>query len=384
MNPRLARISESLIRQIAAKRKPSSIDLGLGEPSLSPNRDHLEAGMRYAIEHGLRYTLNAGDPHLRAAIAAHYAYPHMNKAENVCITTGSQEATYAVIKTVLDPSQDELLVVEPAFPSYAKMAALEGVAVQTVSMSEEDDFAFDPQRIAAALSPRTRMIVICSPCNPTARVISEDAVRQLGKTLAAREGRPVWVLHDEIYREQTFVSDRGYFAQHYPHTIVTNSVSKSNALTGLRLGWAIAPGEIAGQIVKVHAWLTSCADSFAQQVAMHVFSTPGALGEHASWYARQRDAVVRVLAESGLRYIAPDGAFYACVRLPEPADSLQAAHTLADRYDVIAVPGVAFGAAFKHWLRLTWVSDPERLREGCARIAQFIEDEASGRWARSI
>jgi aspartate aminotransferase len=289
-----------------------------------------------------------------------------------------------VIKTVLDPSQDELLVVEPAFPSYAKMAALEGIAVQTVSLSEDDDFAFDPQRIASAISPRTRMIVICSPCNPTARVITQDAVRHLSRILTERAGSPIWVLHDEIYREQTFVNDAGYFAKHYPHTIVTNSVSKSNALTGLRLGWAIAPSEVAAQIVKVHAWVTSCADSFAQQVALHVFTTPGALAEHASWYGRQRQRVIEILAGSGLRYIAPDGAFYACVRLPETMDSLQAAHALADRYDVIAVPGIAFGAAFKHWLRLTWVSDPERLREGCARIAQFIAEEASERWARSI
>lgn len=375
MNPRLSAISGSLIRETAAKRKPSSIDLGLGEPSLAPNREHLEAGMRHALEHGLRYTVNAGDPHLRGAIAAHYAYPQMDKAENVCITTGSQEATYAVIKTVLDPSRDELLVVEPAFPSYAKMAALEGVAVRTVSLREHDDFAFDPQLIADALTPRTRMIVICSPCNPTGRVITEKAVRELSAVLSERGGDPVWVLHDEIYREQTFVHDAGYFARHYPHSLVTNSVSKSNALTGLRLGWAIAPGEITAQIVKVHAWLTSCADSFAQQVALHVFTTAGGLAEHAQWYARQRECVIGILGESGLRYIAPDGAFYACVRLPETMDSLQAAHVLADRYDVIAVPGIAFGENFRNWLRLTWVSDPERLREGLGRIAEFLSQK---------
>lgn len=370
MNPRLAGISGSLIREIAAKRKPTSIDLGLGEPSLSPNRDHLEAGMRHALEHGLRYTLNAGDPQLRAEIAAQYAYPHMHDAANVCITTGSQEATYAVIKTVLDASRDELLVVEPAFPSYAKMAALEGVPVRTVSMSEEEDFAFDAQRIANALTPRTRMIVVCSPCNPTARVITEDCVRALSRLLGERGGEPVWVLHDEIYREQTFVSDAGYFAAHYPYTIVTNSVSKSNALTGLRLGWAIAPAETAAQIVKVHAWLTSCADSFAQQVALHVFRTR-ALAEHAQWYAERRERVVGILEQSGLRYITPDGAFYACVRLPDGMDSLAAAHALADDYDVIAVPGTAFGQDFRSWLRLTWVSDPERMREGLARIADY-------------
>lgn len=373
MNPRVAQIGGSLIREIAAKRKPSSIDLGLGEPSLKANPEHLQAGMAYAAQHGLRYTVNAGDLHLRKSIAEHYAYPHLGSAENVCITTGSQEATYAVIKTLLDPARDEMLVVEPAFPSYAKMATLEGVSVRTVAMKEEDDFAFDPERILAALTPRTRLVVICSPCNPTARAIDRDAVNQLGDALFRRSSDPVWVLHDEIYREQTFIEDAGYFASVYPYTVVTNSVSKSNALTGLRLGWALTPSEIAPSLLKVHAWLTSCADTFAQQVALRIFTTPGALQEHAQWYVRQRDAAVEILEASGLRFIAPDGSFYACVRLPDGVESLKAAHALADGYDVIAIPGSAFGACFEGWLRLAWVAPVPLFAQGIERIAAYCE-----------
>jgi aspartate/methionine/tyrosine aminotransferase len=214
------------------------------------------------------------------------------------------------------------------------------------------------------------MIVICSPCNPTARVIHRDQAVALGEALLRRGGDPVWILHDEIYREQTFIDDAGFFAQHYPYTIVTNSVSKSNALTGLRLGWTIAPREIAPAVVKVHAWLTSCADTFAQHVALHIFKT-GAVREHAAWYAERHKAVLSVLERSGLRYIAPEGSFYACVRLPESADSLKAAHALADEHDVIAIPGSAFGASFAHWLRLTWVGEVEQLREGLSRIANY-------------
>jgi aspartate/methionine/tyrosine aminotransferase len=374
MNPKVAAITGSLIREIAGKRKHSSIDLGLGEPSLKPNPEHLHAGIAYALQHGLRYTLNAGDTELRAAIAEHYAYPHMRHAENVCITTGSQEATYAIVKTVLDPEKDEMLVVEPAFPSYAKMAKLEGVSVRTVPMSEHDDFAFDPQRILAAVTPRTRLVVICSPCNPTARAIDRDAVNEMSEALFRRGGDPVWVLHDEIYREQTFIDDAGYFARIYPYTIVTNSLSKSNALTGLRLGWALTPAELSPAVVKVHAWLTSCADTFAQQVALHVFSTPGGLQEHAQWYAQQRERMIAALEESRLRYIVPDGSFYACVRLPDQLDSLSVSHMLADEHDVIAIPGVAFGGCFDGWLRLSWVTSAERVAEGVRRIAAFLSD----------
>ncbi len=371
MNPRVARIEGSLIREIAAKRRAGSIDLGLGEPSLRPNPAHLEAAMRYVAERGIRYTVNAGDPQLRARIAGHYGYPWLGAAENVCVTTGSQEATYVVIKTLLDPEKDELLVVEPAFPSYAKMAALEGVVVQSVAMRESDGFAYDPERILAAVGERTRAVVVCSPCNPTARVISREAVARLAEGLLRRGGEPVWVIHDEVYREQTYLEDAGYFAAVYPHTIVTNSVSKSNALTGLRLGWAMTPAELAPSIVKVHAWVTSCADTFAQQVALHIFEEPGALREHAEWYGLQRSAVVDALRESGLQFIAPEGSFYACVRLPEGVSSLQAAHALADEREVIAIPGIAFGASFDAWLRLSWVAPVERVREGIARIADY-------------
>jgi aspartate aminotransferase len=240
-------------------------------------------------------------------------------------------------------------------------------------MREEDDFAFDAERILDAVTPATRLIVICSPCNPTARVIHRDAVQRLTDGLLARRGDPVWVLHDEIYREQTFIEEAGYLASAYPYTVVTNSVSKSNALTGLRLGWAIAPKDVTAAIVKVHAWMTSCADTFAQRVALHVFRTPGAIREHAPWYEGRCREVVSILQQSGLRFIRPEGSFYACVRLAGGADSLAAAHALADDYNVIAVPGIAFGTAFESWLRLSWVASIEGLSEGLARIRSFIE-----------
>jgi aminotransferase len=208
-------------------------------------------------------------------------------------------------------------------------------------------------------------------------VISEHAVQTLSESLLRRGGEPVWVLHDEIYREQTFVENAGYFALHYPYTIVTNSVSKSNALTGLRLGWAMAPSYIAAQIVKVHAWLTSCADSFAQQVALHIFSGD-ALAEQTAWYAEQRSRIIPMLEASGLRFITPEGAFYACVDLPG-VDSLHAAHTLADEFDVIAVPGVAFGSEFRSWLRLSWVGAPGRFGEGLSRIRAFAASLQTGK-----
>ena len=159
MNPKVLEIKGSLIREVAAKRRASSIDLGLGEPSLMPNPAHFAAAMEYVAEHGIKYSQNAGEPALREAIAAYYAYPGLSAMENVCVTTGSQEAMYVALKTLLDPQTDELLVVEPAFPSYAKMARLEGVAVRAVEMREDDDFGIDAERIVAGLSAQTRAVV---------------------------------------------------------------------------------------------------------------------------------------------------------------------------------------------------------------------------------
>lgn len=372
MNPRVLSIAGSLIRQVAARKRPTSIDLGLGEPTLLPSREHFEFAMQHVAERGVKYTLNAGDPALREAIARHYGYPRMGRAENVCITAGSQEAMYVTLMTLLDASRDELLVVEPAFPSYVKMAALNGITCRTVTMFEDDDFAFDADRILAGISDATRAIVLCSPCNPTGRVLTRDQAEALARGLQRRGGDPIWLVHDEIYREQTFVTGAAYLAQIYPQTIVTNSVSKSNALTGLRLGWIIGPAEFVEHAVKAHAWVMSCTDTIAQQVALHVFSTPGGLREHAAWYERQRADVIAALMENGLRFVPIDGAFYACVRLPDGTNSLDAANELIERHDVMAIPGIAFGSALEGWLRLSWVAPIASVREGLTRISHYL------------
>jgi aspartate/methionine/tyrosine aminotransferase len=374
VNPRVLDIESSLIRKVAAKRRAGTIDLGLGEPSLRPNLDHFAHAMRYIEEHGIRYTANAGDVALREAIARHYHYPGMHDATNVCVTTGSQEAMYVTIKTLLDPATDELLIVEPTFPSYGKMARLEGIAARGAAMSEADDFAVDAERILAAVGERTRAIVICSPNNPTGRVLHAAEAEKLVDALESRPGEPIWLIHDEIYREQSFVEDEAFLGERYRQTIVTNSVSKSNALTGLRLGWIIGPETFVDNAIKTHAWLTSCTDTFAQQVALHIFGELGGINEHVSWYRAQWAGVVEALEASGLHFIRPEGSFYACVRLPDGVKSYDAAMQLIEEYDVLAIPGIAFGNGLEGWLRLSWVAPLEKVREGIKRVTAYVKE----------
>jgi aspartate/methionine/tyrosine aminotransferase len=372
LNPRLATIEPSLIRAIASKKKPGAIDLGLGEPALLPQQRFLEAATRWASEFGVKYTANAGDAALREAIAERYRYPGMEAGRNVCVTNGSQEAVYAAIKTLLDPARDALLVVEPAYPAYAKIAQLEGIAVEAVGMRASDDFRYDADAIVAALTPATRLIVIGSPSNPTGAVLRRADAQKLAAALASRGGEPVWVLHDELYRELTYVDDAAEMARLYPYTIAINGLSKSNALTGMRLGWAIAPAAFIDECIKVHAWVTSTASTFSQRVALEIFREAGALEEQAAWYRGQRAAILPVLRASGLTFVEPDGAFYACVKLPHGNDSLAAALRLVEDFDVVAIPGRTFGDNLEGWLRLSWVAPVDDFREGLARIAKAV------------
>jgi aspartate/methionine/tyrosine aminotransferase len=369
VNPLVTGVGASTIRALHARRRPTSINLGIGEPTLMPNVANFERATRWVAEHGCRYSTNAGDEDLRHAIAEHYAYPSLDAAKNVCVTTGSQEAVYVTMKTLLDPARDEALLVEPAFPVYAKVAQMEGIPLRRVAMDASDGFAFDADRILAALGPKTRMIVLCSPCNPTGRVIGAGAVRRIAAALGDRPGPPVFVMHDEIYREQSYTDDRGEFGKHYPYTVAINSLSKSNALTGLRLGWVIAPAEVMPEVVKLHGWVTSCASTFAQRVAFEIFAN-GELTSQLPWYAAQRDAVVAIAREAGLPFVEPEGAFYLCLNAGVP-DSLAFCHALIDERDVVAIPGRIFAQTLEGWLRTSFVGPLDAIREGFKRIASM-------------
>jgi aspartate/methionine/tyrosine aminotransferase len=368
LNPAIEATAGSTIRALHARRRPTSIDLGLGQPTLLPDAALFERASAWVAEHGCPYSTNLGEQDLREAIAAHYAYPGYGAA-NVCVTTGSQEAVYVALRSLLDPARDEVLVVEPCFPVYVKIAQMEGIPLRRVALDPRAADAFDPEAILAAIGPNTRLVVICSPNNPTGRVMSEASARRLAEGLLARGGEPVYLAHDEIYRELTYTEDAGYLGKLYPYTIALNSISKSNALTGLRLGWVFAPGAAMSQIVKMHGWVTSCANTFSQRVAFEIFAG-NALGAHLPWYRAQREGVLAAVRETPLDFIEPEGAFYLCVRVGA-RDTLEFAQALLEEKDVVAIPGHIFGASLDGWLRTSFVGPLAAAREGLHRIASF-------------
>lgn len=373
MNPILSDIPPSLIRALNAKKRPGDIDLGLGEPVLRPETAPFEAAMAWVRENGCPYSANAGLGELRGAIARHYAYPGLGAAENVCVTVGSQEALYLAVKALCDPASDEVLIVAPAYPAYAKICQMEGVRHRLVSLDPEAGFAPDAERVLAAIGPETRLVLLATPANPTGRIWGARELEALAQGLA-KLPRPVYVLVDEVYRELTYDAPYTSLAQFHPHTLVANSLSKSHALTGLRLGWLMAPEALMPGIVKVHQFVNTAASTFSQRVALAVFEDPASLGAHRAIYARKRDRLLSELSTHGLAHVPPEGGFYCMLPLPAPwaADSVATAHRALDEAHVVTVPGAAFDA--EGWLRLSWVAEDDALAEGIRRLAAFLKE----------
>jgi aspartate/methionine/tyrosine aminotransferase len=372
MNPRLAGITPSLIRAINARKRPGDIDLGLGEPTLRPEMAPFEAALKVVRAEGLPYTPNAGVEALRAAVAA-YCLPGGQPAQ-ACITVGSEEALYLALKAALNPERDEVLVLEPGYLAYAKLCALEGIRCRGLGLDPATGFVPDAAAVLAALSADTRMLVLNTPCNPTGRIWPAGELKRLAAGLAERP-EPVYVLCDEVYRELVYAdAEHASLAAFHPHTLVAGSLSKSNALTGLRLGWLCGPAELIGRAIQVHQLVNTAASTFSSHVALEIFRRPGALAAHRPHYRAVRERLLAALRREGIEHAPVEGAFYCFIRLP-PAwagVSLQAAERLLEEKRVVSVPGVAFGAAGEGWLRLSWVAPVDQLEEGIRRIGEFF------------
>jgi len=374
MNPVVTGIAPSLIRAINARKRPGDVDLGMGEPTLRPDPAPFEAALARVRDEGLPYTANAGDPVLREAIARWFAVPGMDAAANVCVTIGYEEALYLALKAALDPARDEVLIVEPCYLAYPKLCALEGIRHRTVALDAADGFRPRAELVLDALGPDTRMVILNTPCNPTGRVWPREELRALADGLAAR-AEPVYVLSDEVYRELYYTPERpASVADRHPHALVAGSLSKSNALTGLRLGWLIGPGDVIAAATKVHQLVNTAASTFSSHVALEIFTRPGTLSAHRPLYAEQRALLLDLLGRHDIAHAPVEGAFYCFVRLPGrwAADSLGAAERLLDEHRVVTVPGIAFGDAGEGWLRLSWVATPDALTAGIERIAEFF------------
>jgi aminotransferase len=373
MNPRVLGLAPSLIRAIHDRKRPDAIDLGMGQPTLMPDMGPLEEGMAWVRKHGCPYSPNAGFADLRAAIAGHFHYPGLDTADQALITVGSTEALYLAIKGLLDPEAgEELLVVGPTFPAYQKMGHMEGIPTREVILDPAKDFAPSADRVLSALSPKTRLLALASPCNPTGRIWPEPELARLADGLL-HAPHPIFVLWDEVYRDLYYTpTPPPSLARFYPRTLVAGSLSKSCALTGLRLGWLLAPSEVFSPVYKVHQLSISCAETLAQRAALAIFARPELLSAHRAHYQAQQSALCKAADELGLSLLRPEGTFYSLLRLPPrwAADSYGCAMGILEQKNVVTIPGSAFGA--EGFLRLTFVAPIDQVRSALARIAEFF------------
>jgi aspartate/methionine/tyrosine aminotransferase len=367
---RAAAIRPSPIRQLFDARRPSSINLGLGEPGMPVPLELLDAGFQRYRARRLGYTPNAGLEELRALIARRHALPQASSAKNVIVTVGLEEALFSTLMAVADPG-DEILISDPAFVAYRTVGELVGLTVRAVP--SRPDFSLDVDALAAAVGERTRAILLNSPCNPTGRIDGEAELRAL---VAATAGSDVLLISDEVYGEIFYGARAPSVGQLSERAIVLGALSKTCSMTGFRLGWVIAPDAIAPAIAAVHQFNVTCAPTISQHLALEAFEHPAWLGQLRPEFQRRRDLMMEALDPIGLPVVPCEGGFFAFVdvssRFP---DSLALSRRILSEVDVITVPGAAFGPAGEGFLRLSFAGQESDIVEGVLRIRRLLQSQ---------
>jgi aspartate/methionine/tyrosine aminotransferase len=352
----------------------SIIHLELGEPDFHPAAPVVDA-LRSAVAAGRdRYVSPRGIPALREAVAEYLKRTRNVHAapEQVLIAPGCKMALSLAMMALIEPG-DEVLYPDPGFPIYPSFARGLGAKAVPFLLEEKNDFQPDLREIAARISPRTKMLIFNSPNNPTGTVFSDVALTQIAE-LAVRHD--LWILADEIYARILF---SGEYKSIWSlpgmaeRTVIIDGFSKSFAMTGWRLGYAVAPQRVIDAMDLLVLNTFTCAAEFTQVAAIEALrDSTDAVDAMVAEYRKRRDLFVAGLNRiAGFRCQPPQGAFYAWVNVEDTAISAQElASTLLEEAGVAAIAGAAFGSAGKNYLRFSLVSARHLLEEALERIAR--------------
>lgn len=360
------------------------INMSVGQPDFN-TPDHIKAAAKTAIDENFTfYTPVPGYMSLRKAIAAKMKSENRLDfaPEQIVVSGGAKQSLCNVILSVINPG-DEVVIPTPAWVSYVEMVKLaEGVTV-TVPAGVDQDFKVTPDQIRAAITPRTRMILLCSPSNPTGSVYSHDELKAIADVLA--DFPQILVLSDEIYEHINFTGRFDSISQFdsvKDRTIIVNGVSKAYAMTGWRIGFIAAPLWVAKATTKLQGQYTSNPSSIAQKAAEAAYLGPQeCVEEMRVAFQRRRDLVTSLLKQiPGLRVNNPQGAFYI---FPEVSayfgkkdgdkvvkDANDMALYLLEKAHVATVTGDAFCAP--GYIRLSYATSDDNIREGVRRIAEAL------------
>ena len=390
LSARVQAISESATLAVTAKAKAlrakgvDVIGFGAGEPDFPTPPRIVEAARAAALDPAShRYTPAAGLPALREAIAAKTLRDSNYAVEpaQVVVTNGGKHAVYATMQSLVDPG-DEVLLPSPYWVTYPEAVALAGGTPVIVPTDSSTGYRVTVQQLEAARTDNTKLLIFVSPSNPTGGVYSPDEVRAIGEWAAAND---VWVMCDEIY-EHLVYGDAVFSSMpvEAPEAkcVVVNGVAKTYAMTGWRVGWMIAPQEVAAGATRLQSHMTSNVNNIAQRAAIEAVSGPlDAVADMRSAFDRRRRTMHRMLNEiSGVDCPEPQGAFYAFPNFDgvlgrefagrRVTSTLDLADLLLDEVGVAIVPGEAFGAP--GCARLSFALGDDDLAAGIERMATLL------------
>ncbi len=377
-----ASLTESVIREMTRLALDhDAINLAQGFPDF-PAPDEVKRAACAAIEADInQYPITWGAASLREALAAKYRRSYgmdVDPEREICVTCGATEAMIAAMIGCVDPAQ-EVIVFEPFYENYGADAIIAGASPRYVTLSEPD-WTFDRAELAAAFSNRTRAIVVNTPNNPTGKVFSHDELTMIAR-LCEKYGAVA--ITDEIYEHITYDGARHIPMATIPgmedRTITISALSKTYAVTGWRVGWAIAPPDLTDAIRKVHDFVTVGAPSPLQEAGAVALQLPDSYyQELAADYHERRDLMLETLSKIGLRPITPSGAYYVMTDASalNLGDDVAAARALVREARVAAVPGSSFYSRpglGNTKLRFSFSKKLETLHEAGRRLSQLVQ-----------
>ncbi len=353
------------------------IHLEVGEPDFPTPENIIEAGVRAVHDGKTKYTPSAGIPELREAIAAHTSATRgVNiTANQVVVTPGAKPIMFFAILALVEPG-DEVLYPNPGFPIYESMINYCGGKPVPYILREANHFRFDPDEFRAKANPKTKMIILNSPQNPTGGVL-EPADLQVIAEVALKYDCVIFT--DEIYWRVLY---DGAFSSLLSvptladRTIVLDGFSKTYSMTGWRLGWGVMPPELAAQVSRLQTNSTSCVAGFTQYAGLEALTGPqDSVGKMLAAFKARRDVIVEGLnAIPGFKCLKPRGAFYAFPNTTHTGwDSRKLADYLLNEAGVACLSGTAFGAAGEGYLRFSYANSLENIQEALRRIHAAVE-----------
>ena len=356
---------------------PDAISLGVGEPDFDTPWHIREEGI-FSLERGRTfYTSNAGLLELRTAISAYLKRKQRldyDPLHEVLVTVGGSEGIDLALRAMLNPG-DEVILPEPCYVSYLPCIKLaDGVPV-TINLKEENEFKLTPEELLGAITDKTKILILSYPNNPTGAIMTRSDLEPLVKIIKEKD---IFVISDEIYAELTYQMDHCSIAS-FPgmreRTIVINGFSKSFAMTGWRLGFAVGPENILKQMTKIHQFAIMAAPTTSQYAAIEAMESGDDDVElMRKSYNQRRRFLLNQFQEMGLQCFEPRGAFYMFPCIKEfGMTSEEFANRFLQEEKVAVVPGTAFGDCGEGFLRVSYAYSIEELKVALERMKRFIE-----------